>query len=89
MQLKGLEMFEKTNPPEAVAPMVVWLCTDEAANVNGRDFLVGGNHIGLYSEPELIANIKTEGTWDLDTVAKLAPEELTKDLTNRFLPKEA
>ena len=89
MQLKGLEMFEKTNPPEAVAPMVVWLCTDEAAHVNGRDFLVGGNHIALYSIPEQIASIKTDATWDLDTVAKLAPEELTKDLTNQFLPKEA
>ena len=89
MQLKGLEMFEKTNPPEAVAPMVVWLCTDEAANVNGRDFLVGGNHIALYSLPEPIATIDTDSTWDLDTVAKLAPGELTKDLTNQFLPKEA
>ncbi|MCH8010074.1 MAG: SDR family oxidoreductase [Chloroflexi bacterium] len=89
MQLKGLEMFEKTNPPEAVAPMVVWLCTDEAANVNGRDFLVGGNHIALYSLPEPIATIDTDSTWDLDTVAKLAPGELTKDLTNQFAPKEA
>ncbi len=89
MQLKGLEMFEKTNPPEAVAPMVVWLCTDEASNVNGRDFLVGGNHIALYSLPEPIANMNTDSTWDLDTVAKRAPEELVKDLTNQFLPKEA
>ncbi len=89
MQLKGLEMFEKTNPPEAVAPMVVWLCTDEAAHVNGSDFLVGGNHIALYSIPEQIARIKTESTWDLDTVAKMAPEELVKDLTNQFMPKEA
>jgi len=88
MQVQALEAFAKTNPPEAVAPMVVWLCTDEAANVNGRNFLVGGNHIGLYSEPELIANIHTEGTWDLDTVAKLAPVELTKGLTNQWAPKE-
>jgi NAD(P)-dependent dehydrogenase (short-subunit alcohol dehydrogenase family) len=88
MQLKALENFEKTNPPEAVAPMVVWLCTDAAANVNGRNFLVGGNHIALYSEPAPIANIQTEGTWDFETVAKLAPTELCKDLTNQFMPKE-
>ncbi len=89
MQLKGLEMFEKTNPPEAVAPMVVWLCTDEAANVNGLDFLVGGNHIALYSLPVPLATIDTDATWDLDTVAKRAPEELVKGLENQFLPKEA
>ena len=87
--LQGLDAFEKTNPPDAVAPMVVWLCTDEAAHVNGRDFLVAGNHIALYSLPAPIASIKTDGAWDLDTVAKLAPGELTKDLTNQFLPKEA
>lgn len=88
MQLKALEQFEKTNPPEAVAPMVVWLCTDDAANVNGRNFLVAGNTIGLYSEPAVVASIQTEGTWDIDTVAKLAPDQLTKDLQNQFLPKE-
>jgi len=87
--MQGLEAFEKSNPPEAVAPMVVWLCTDEAANVNGRDFLVGGNHIALYSLPAPVTNIMTDGVWDLDTVAKRAPEELVKGLTNDFLPKEA
>lgn len=88
MQMQALENFEKTNPPEAVAPMVVWLCTDEAANVNGRNFLVGGNFIGLYSEPEVVAKIQTDATWDLDTVASKAPAELTKDLQNAFAPKE-
>jgi len=88
MQAQALENFEKTNPPEAVAPMVVWLCTDDAANVNGRNFLVGGNQIGLYSEPEVVASIRTDTTWDLDTVASKAPAELTKDLTNAFAPKE-
>ncbi len=87
--MQGLDAFEKSNPPEAVAPMVVWLCTDEAANVNGRDFLVGGNHIALYSLPAPVATIDTDGTWDLDTVAKRAPEELVKGLNNDFLPKEA
>ena len=87
--MQGLDAFEKSNPPEAVAPMVVWLCTDEAANVNGRDFLVGGNHIALYSIPQAVSNMTTDSTWDLDTVAARAPEELVKDLTNQFLPKEA
>jgi NAD(P)-dependent dehydrogenase (short-subunit alcohol dehydrogenase family) len=88
MQMQALEGFAKTNPPEAVAPMVVWLCTDEAAHVNGRNFLVGGNTIGLYSEPEVVQSIRTEGTWDFETVASLAPGELTKGLTNAWAPKE-
>jgi hypothetical protein len=35
--------------------MVAWLCTDEAANVNGRTFFVRAGFVGLYSEPEIIA----------------------------------
>ena len=88
MQAQALEAFAKTNPAEAVAPMVVWLCTDEAANVNGRTFLVVGNQIGLYSEPAIIADIRTDHGWSLDEVSKLIPEQVTNDLTNQFAPKE-
>jgi NAD(P)-dependent dehydrogenase (short-subunit alcohol dehydrogenase family) len=35
--------------PEKVSPVVVWLCTDEARDVNGRQFCVGGNRISLLS----------------------------------------
>ena len=83
-----LKAFEKANPPEAIAPVVVWLCTDEAANVNGRDFLVAGNQIGLYSEPQVIADIRPDHVMTLDELSKLMPEQVTKDLTNRFAPKE-
>ncbi len=83
-----LQAFERANPPEAIAPMVVWLCTDEAANVNGRTFLVVGNQIGLYSEPEIVADIRSDHGWSIDEVAKLVPEQVTKDLMNLFVPKE-
>ena len=83
-----LKAFEKANPPEAVAPLVVWLCTDEAANVNGRSFLVTGNQIGLYSEPQVVADIRTDHGWTLDELSQLMPDKVTKDLTNAFAPKE-
>ncbi len=88
MTPETLQAFEKANPPEAVAPMVVWLCTDEAANVNGRDFLVVGNQIGLYSEPKIIAEARTDHGWSIDELSKLMPEQVTKDLVNKFVPKE-
>ena len=88
MTIETLQAFEKANPPEAVAPMVVWLCTDEAANVNGRDFLVVGNQIGLYSEPVVIAQVQSDHGWSIDELSKLMPEQVTKDLVNKFVPKE-
>ena len=33
--------------PEKVSPAVVWLCTDEAAGITGRTFVVGGNKVHL------------------------------------------
>ena len=35
--------------PEKVSPTVVWLCTDDAANVTGRQFCVSGNRVSLLS----------------------------------------
>jgi len=74
-----------TGSPEHVAPLVVWLCTDAARNVNGRTFYVCGDEIGLFSEPELVGSISRVGGWDLDTLDDYAPDRLIGDLTNDFL----
>jgi NAD(P)-dependent dehydrogenase (short-subunit alcohol dehydrogenase family) len=91
MSIEALQAFEKMNPPEAIAPLVTWLCTDEAANVNGRTFLVAGNMIGLYSEPQIVANIQTnpaEDPWTVDKLSGMMPVQVTKDLKNQWVPKE-
>ncbi|MEQ8690432.1 MAG: SDR family oxidoreductase [Pseudomonadales bacterium] len=43
------EDIQDNFPPEAVSPPIVWLCTDEAKDVTGRQFLVGGNSVSLLS----------------------------------------
>jgi len=90
MGLAGLEAFERANPAEGVAPFVVWLCTDAAENVNGRDFLVSGSTIGLYSLPEIVAKAdNTSGEiWKLDDLDKLIPEQVTSGLRNMWPKKE-
>src|SRR5262249_10146278 len=56
------------NRPEEIGVLVAWLCSDAAANVNGRTFQVGGGEVGLYSEPELIRSVfKAEG-WSLEAL---------------------
>ncbi len=74
--------------PTAVATLVVWLCSDAAANVNGRTFYVGGDEIGLWSEPELTRSLSREGGWTLDTLDSFARGRLIGDLTNDFLLPE-
>jgi NAD(P)-dependent dehydrogenase (short-subunit alcohol dehydrogenase family) len=92
MGLAGLEAFEKANPPEGVAPFVVWLCRDDVAgNINGRDFLVSGAFIGLYSLPEIVKKVdNTTGNavWTQEDLDKLIPANVTSDLKNMWPRKE-
>ncbi|MBV8136111.1 MAG: hypothetical protein JO121_10860 [Deltaproteobacteria bacterium] len=68
-----------------MAPLVVWLCTDAAKNVNGRTFYVCGDEVGLFSEPEVIRSLSRAGGWTLDSLDSYARERLIGDLTNDFL----
>jgi NAD(P)-dependent dehydrogenase (short-subunit alcohol dehydrogenase family) len=90
MGMAGLEAFEKANPPEGVAPFVVWLCTDAASNINGRDFLVSGSVIGLYSLPEVVKQVQNPdgNMWTVESLDKLVPEKVTGELKNNWPRKE-
>jgi NAD(P)-dependent dehydrogenase (short-subunit alcohol dehydrogenase family) len=71
-------------PPSKISPMVVWLCTDAAQNVNGRTFHVSGDDVGLLSEPEPERVIHQSGGWDLDGLDAAAPAALTLGLKNPY-----
>lgn len=74
-------------PPECISPFVVFLCTDEAANINGRTFSVTGGEVHLYSEPEYIRSIYTKGMWTVDELCELVPNSLASGLENPSPPK--
>jgi 3-oxoacyl-[acyl-carrier protein] reductase len=65
----------------------VWLCTDAAVGVNGRTFLVGGDLVGIYAEPEPARSLYREGGWDLDTLDRIASKDLIGGVENEFLPR--
>jgi 3-oxoacyl-[acyl-carrier protein] reductase len=80
------EMIDKmvlSSKPEHIAPVVVWLATEEAANVNGATFFISGNDIGIYAEPAVTQKItKAEGFWSVDELVKITPKELTNNWAN-------
>jgi NAD(P)-dependent dehydrogenase (short-subunit alcohol dehydrogenase family) len=86
---QALEAFGKANNPDAIGPFVAWLCTDAAANVNGRDFMVSGPLIGLYSLPEIGNKITAEPghIWSIDELDQKMGE-VTGDLKNMWPKKE-
>lgn len=66
------EAVQENFPPEAVSPAVVWLCTDEAKDVSGRQWLVAGNNVSLLSwQLTPIATREfSEGFWNVDEIGE-------------------
>ncbi len=66
--------------PANVAPMVAYLATDDAANVNGHFFGVRGTTISLYSHWELAGVLQAERKWTPQELIDLLPETFGKTL---------
>lgn len=72
--------------PEYVAPMTVFLCTDEAWNINGKIFAVGGGTISLLEEEVPMRTMAKEGMWTVEELQELAPTRLMAGLPNPAPP---
>ncbi len=72
--------------PEHVAPMTVWLCTDEAWNVNGKIFHVAGGVVSLASEEAPFRQITKDGMWAVAELAALVPTQLMFGVQNPAPP---
>jgi len=85
-RLMTKERFEElTNPPgpETVTPFIVYLCTDQAADINGQTFDVTGSNIAIYSEPiKKKAINKEKGLWTVEELIELVPKVLLEGYQN-------
>ena len=72
--------------PDHVAALVVWLCTDRANHVSGRDFFIQGDEVALLPEPEAIRSSYHPGGWTLDAFDEPATQDyLFGSVQNRFV----
>ncbi|MEE2703068.1 MAG: SDR family NAD(P)-dependent oxidoreductase [Myxococcota bacterium] len=74
--------------PDGVAPFVVWLCTDAAAQVNGRNFIVSNDQVTLMTEVTQERSLFGTGGWTLDQLDAQLPSTVTAGLRNRFPARE-
>ncbi len=70
--------------PHKVAPVVVWLCTDAAKDVNGQTFEIHGDTVNRVEEPRPVRTIYRQDGWDLDSLDQVVPTSLVDGLQNRF-----
>ncbi len=66
--------------PANVAPIIIYLASDEAQHVNGQVFGASGYRIALYSHLQPIKTIYSQGPWDLDHLFKVFNSTLGSDL---------
>ena len=84
---EAIERFEKQYRPEDIAPVVVWLASDDAVNVNGRTFYVQTGIVALYSEPVHEKAILKNGGWTIDELFNFMPNSLAAGLANPHPPQ--
>jgi 3-oxoacyl-[acyl-carrier protein] reductase len=86
------ERFEElTNPPkpETVGPFIVYLCSQEAADINGQVFDVTGGDIAIYSEPVKKKTItKKKGLWTVEELIEQVPKVLLEGYKNPAPPQK-
>lgn len=69
--------LEHTPSADDLVPFVIYLTSDEAAEINGMVFSVAGSSIGVYSEPEISKTlIKYGGRWTMDEIRQQVPRGL-------------
>ena len=79
-------LLQSMREPEYVAPMVVFLCADEAWNINGKIFAVAGGTISLLQEEAPMRTIIKQGMWTVEELRELVPGRLMYGLPNPAPP---
>jgi len=79
-EMKGIpgDMTRITPGPEYITPFICYLASDAGANVSGSVFSLGGNTIGMYSEPQLANNLTKFDSkpWTVEELMQQAPRGL-------------
>jgi NAD(P)-dependent dehydrogenase (short-subunit alcohol dehydrogenase family) len=66
--------------PEHIPPIILYLCTEHGADINGHVFGASGGRIALYSNPTEIKSLCKEGVWTVDELIKMVPSSLAQGL---------
>ncbi len=78
------DSYVNTPPPEYVAPIVAWLCTDAGDGVTGQVFHAAGGAVGVWNHYEVERSIyrgdhRTNPPWTLSELDELVPKALLSE----------
>ncbi len=67
--------------PQNIAPLVAWLASDDAKDVHGETFRVGGGTVWLMSGWHTAGKVSQKATWDAAALGEKLKAELKKGIT--------
>ncbi|MEE9285408.1 MAG: SDR family NAD(P)-dependent oxidoreductase [Dehalococcoidia bacterium] len=85
----GFEARVEDMKPEDVAPLVVYLASDLASDINGQIIFIGGGVISYVAPPRPVKTIFKDGRWTVDELIATVPHTLAEGLVNPAPPQEA
>jgi NAD(P)-dependent dehydrogenase (short-subunit alcohol dehydrogenase family) len=83
-QAKNLEMRRARTRPEQIAPVVVYLLSEDAKDISGQIIGVRGNELYLYSQPRPMRILQNSEGWNMDRLREQVGEGWKKS----FVPLE-
>lgn len=83
------ELLERAlGSPDDVAPLAVYLASDQAGNVNGEIFSVSGGRVGVYCHVIETRTIFKDGRWTAEELIAVIPRTLAADLVKPAVGQE-
>jgi len=69
--------------PRNVAPLVAWLASDDASDVHGEVFRVGGGTVWLMKGWHSAGKVQQRATWEPESLGSKLKDELAKGITRK------
>jgi 3-oxoacyl-[acyl-carrier protein] reductase len=88
MGYSQISIMDVSPPPEDLAPFVAYLSTEEAANISGSIFFLGGNSINMYGELTMAKTLFKYGNrWTVDELKEQVPRGLLRGYRSPAAPR--
>jgi hypothetical protein len=72
--------------PHDVAPLLVFLSSDEAAGITGQCIGLGGDKLTLWAHPKEISVAFRDGGWTADAIAEVWSTSVGSELETYGIP---
>lgn len=68
--------------PQQIAPIIAWICSDEASEITNQIFHVSSGTVGIMQQPAVIKSFESKDLWSMDQLNQVMPELLEAKKTH-------